>query len=106
MATENAPQGAAAGKSQASQPRQATAKKNEVPENETVEERAARTDEPQFFDTTIAKVVERENAEGDKEWVEVMSDNLYPGEKLKRTHDEELAEEKAKTREAADKDKK
>ncbi len=53
------------------------------------------TGEPVFFDTTIAKLVERENADGEKEWVEVMSDNLYPGEKLKRTEDEKDAEKKA-----------
>lgn len=53
-------------------------------------------DEIQFFDTTIAKMVERENEEtGEMEWVEVMSDNLYPGEKLKRAYDEEKAAENA-----------
>lgn len=36
--------------------------------------------EPQFFDSTIIKLVK--NANGD--WVEVMSDSLYPGEKLAR----------------------
>lgn len=47
-------------------------------------------DEIQHFDTTVAKLVERENEEtGETEWVEVMSDNLYPGEKLKRAEDEE-----------------
>jgi hypothetical protein len=55
-----------------------------------------KADEIQFFDTTIAKLVERENEDGDKEWVEVLSDNLYPGEKLKRADDEEKAAEKAK----------
>jgi hypothetical protein len=54
-------------------------------------------DEIQFFDTTIAKLVPRENEEtGETEWVEVLSDNLYPGEKLKRVADEEKAAEKAK----------
>jgi len=48
------------------------------------------------FDTTITKLVERENADGDMEWVEVMSDNLYPGEKLKRADDEEKQAEKQK----------
>lgn len=47
------------------------------------------SDEIQYFDTTITKFVERENADGDKEWVEVMSDNLYPGERLKRDEDAE-----------------
>lgn len=81
-----------------------------VEKDETPEKRAARTGEPQFFDTAVAKLVERENADGDKEWVEVLSDNLYPGEKLKRTEDDEKAEAKAKAaREArakADKDNK
>lgn len=50
----------------------------------------------QHFDTTIAKLVERENEEtGETEWVEVMSDNLYPGERLKRDVEEEKAKEKA-----------
>jgi hypothetical protein len=53
-------------------------------------------DEIQFFDTTITKLVERENEDGEMEWVEVLSDNLYPGEKLKRADDEEKAAEKAK----------
>lgn len=79
----------------------------ETNENETAEERAKRTNEPQFFDTTITKIVERENADGEKEWVEVMSDNLYPGEKLKRTDDEEKAEARDKAaREKAEKDNK
>lgn len=47
------------------------------------------SDEIQFFDTTVAKMVEVENADGEKEWVEVLSDNLYPGEKLKRAMDDE-----------------
>ncbi len=53
-------------------------------------------DEPIYFDTTIAKLVKRENSDGDEEWVEVLSDNLYPGEKLKRADDEEKAAEKDK----------
>lgn len=54
-------------------------------------------DEIQFFDTTITKLVDRpvldENGEetGETETVEVLSDNLYPGEKLKRADDEEKA---------------
>jgi hypothetical protein len=69
-----------------------------------------KSDEIQFFDTTIAKLVERdvpddgkdgEEGKTHKEWVEVMSDNLYPGEKLKREVDEEDAKKKA---EAARKD--
>ncbi len=60
------------------------------------EKQVAETGEPVFFDTTIAKLVERENERtGEKEWIEVMSDNLYPGEKLKRTEDAEKAKEKA-----------
>lgn len=44
------------------------------------------------FDTTVTKLVQRENeTTGETEWVEVMSDNLYPGEKLKREVDEERA---------------
>jgi hypothetical protein len=62
------------------------------------------TDEIQHFDTTITKLVERdvpdEGTDGEdgkthKEWVEVMSDNLYPGEKLKREADEEQNDKKA-----------
>jgi hypothetical protein len=72
-----------------------TEQKRQTPEKE-----AAKNDEPQFFDTTIAKLVEREveDKDGNKttEWVEVMSDNLYPGEKLKRADDEEKAAEKDK----------
>lgn len=65
-------------------------------------------DEIQFFDTTIAKLVERENEEtGEKEWVEVMSDNLYPGERLKRDVEEERAKEKEEVaRKEAEKNKK
>lgn len=68
-------------------------------------------DEIQFFDTTITKLVERKNEEtGDTEWVEAMSDNLYPGEKLKREVDEEKAKDAAekaqKAREKAEKDNK
>lgn len=67
-------------------------KKKNAPEN---------SDEPQFFDTTIAKLVERKNEEtGETEWVEVLSDNLFPGEKLKRDDDaEKLAEKEKKARE-------
>jgi hypothetical protein len=55
-------------------------------------------DEIQFFETTITKLVERENpVTGEKETVEVLSDNLYPGEKLKRVDDEEKAAAKAET---------
>jgi len=66
-----------------------------------------KSDEPQFFDTTIAKLVEREDPEtGKKEWVEVLSDNLFPGEKLKREDDaERLAEKDKQARQArAEKD--
>ncbi len=66
-------------------------------------------DEPLFFETTIAKYVEREveDEKGNKttEWVEVMSDNLYPGEKTKAEYDAEQAEKKAKAKEDADKSK-
>lgn len=52
-------------------------------------------DEVQHFDTTIVKLVERETEDGETEWVEVMSDNLYPGEKLKTAEDDELQARKA-----------
>lgn len=56
----------------------------------------AADDEPKFFDTTIAKLVQREveDEKGNKstEWVEVMSDNLYPGERLKSEVDAEKAQ--------------
>jgi hypothetical protein len=52
-------------------------------------------DEIQFFDTSFAKLVEREDEDGKKQWVEVVSDNLYPGEKLKSVVDAEKAEKKA-----------
>lgn len=58
-----------------------------------------KSDEIQFFDTTVTKLVEREVEDEDgkthTEVVEVMSDNLYPGEKLKRADDEEKAAKKA-----------
>lgn len=59
-----------------------------------------KNDEIQFFDTTITKLVDRpvldENGEetGETETIEVLSDNLYPGEKLKRAADEEKAQAK------------
>jgi hypothetical protein len=62
------------------------------------------SDEIQFFDTTIAKMVERdvpddgtdpEEGKTHKEWVEVMSDHLVPGEKLKRAMDEEQTAKRA-----------
>lgn len=57
-----------------------------------------KSDEIQFFDGTITKLVDREveDENGDKhvETVEVISDNLYPGEKLKRADDEEKAKAK------------
>jgi hypothetical protein len=68
------------------------------------------SDEIQFFDTTITKLVDRpvldENGEetGETETVEVLSDNLYPGEKLKRADDEEKAEAKKKKAQQAAKD--
>lgn len=52
-------------------------------------------DEIRYFDTTVTKLVKRENEDGDEEWIEVMSDNLYPGERLKRDVEEEKAKEKA-----------
>jgi hypothetical protein len=104
MAREkDAPHVAAAGDSQAQMG-------SGEPENqrETPEKRAEKTGDPQFFDTTIAKLVQREVEDADgkksKEWVEVMSDNLYPGEKLKRADDEEKAAKKAdRAREAREK---
>jgi hypothetical protein len=68
------------------------------------------TDEIQFFDTTITKLVERpvldERGEetGETETVEVLSDNLYPGEKLKRADDEEKAKAKQDKAKKAAKD--
>lgn len=65
---------------------------------------ATANDDIQHFDTTIAKLVERdvpddgtdgEEGKTHKEWVEVMSDNLYPGEKLKREADKEETDRKA-----------
>lgn len=59
-------------------------------------------DEIQFFEGTITKLVERPVLDkdgedtGETETFEVLSDNLYPGEKLKRADDEEKAEAKAK----------
>lgn len=84
---DDAPRGNASGESQAqSASTERDFKAANKPEN---------SDEIQHFDTTIAKLVEREAENGEKEWVEVMSDNLYPGEKLKRAVDEEKAAEKA-----------
>lgn len=55
---------------------------------------AGNGDDIQYFDTTVTKLVERENEQtGEKEWVEVMSDNLYPGERLKRDVEDERAQE-------------
>ncbi len=66
-------------------------------------------DEPQFFDTTIAKMVEREvedekTGEKHTEWVEVMSDNLYPGELTKAEYDEKQAEKNKKSDDESGKD--
>src|SRR3954463_4438785 len=48
----------------------------------------------QHFDTAVIKLVYRPNPEtGETETVEVMSDNLYPGERLKREVDAEKAKE-------------
>lgn len=69
-------------------------KKANKPTDDNGYPEAKADDEPVYFDTTIAKLVKRENADGDEEWVEVMSDNLYPGEKLKRADDDEKAAEK------------
>lgn len=50
------------------------------------------SDDIQYFETSVTKLVERENPDtGETETVEVLSDNLYPGEKLKRVDDEEKA---------------
>lgn len=54
--------------------------------------KTAVADMPLYFDTTVAKLVKG----ADGEWVEVMSDNLYPGERLKRSVDAEKAAAKAK----------
>lgn len=59
-----------------------------------------KSDEVQFFDTTIAKV--KKDKDGN-EYV-VMSDHLDPGERLKRDVDAEKAEKRAKRdKDAADK---
>lgn len=103
MASKDAPQAAAAAQTQkqSASGEQDWKAKNKAEDN---------NDEIQFFDTTVAKLVERENADGEKEWVEVLSDNLYPGEKLKRADDEEKAAEKERAarqaRAEADKNKK
>ncbi len=86
-------------------------KKRNAPD-ENGGEAQPKDDEPIYFDTTIAKLVKRENENGDEEWVEVLSDNLYPGERLKRDVEEEKAKKKAEKDKAdsekadADKDKK
>lgn len=95
---QNTPHAAAAAPSQA-QSGSADPKNAKSPEK-----KAAQKDEPQHFDTTISKLVERENADGEMEWTEVMSDNLYPGEKLKRADDEEKAAKKAEERQAQRRD--
>ena len=87
MANDDAPRVTASGETQAQSASGERAYKDaNKPEN---------SDEIQHFDTTVTKLVERENKDGDTEWVEVLSDNLYPGEKLKRAVDEEKAAEKA-----------
>lgn len=96
MAAKDGPRVSAAGESQA----QMGSAEPDFKRQNDPEQKVAKDDEPQFFDTTIAKMVQRE-VEDDKgnkttEWVEVMSDNLYPGEKLKRAYDEEKAAEKSK----------
>jgi hypothetical protein len=89
MADNKAPHVAAAAPTQAQMgSAEKEAKKRGAPENNE--------DEIQFFDTMIVKLVEKENEDGETEWVEVLSDNLYPGEKLKRAVDEEKQAEKEK----------
>lgn len=62
----------------------------------TAPDKGKNKDEIQFFDTTFAKLVERKDEQtGKTEWVEVMSDNLYPGEKLKSEVDAEEAQTRA-----------
>lgn len=87
MPNNDAPRATASGESQA---QSGSAEKDFKQANQPEE-----SDEIQHFDTSVAKLVERENDEGETEWVEVLSDNLYPGEKLKRAVDEENAAEKA-----------
>lgn len=63
----------------------------------------AKDGDPVHFHGTVAKLVQRTDADGNETWEEVMSDNLYPGEKLKRVEDANAAlsqDEKAR-REAA-----
>lgn len=55
-----------------------------------------KSDETQFFDTTIAKV-----KIVDGEEIVVMSDHLDPGEELKTAYDERKAAEKLKKRDDA-----
>ena len=95
MADNKAPHVASAAPTQAQMgSAEKEAKKRGAPENNQ--------DEIQFFDTMIVKLVAKKDDEGnevkddngDTEWVEVLSDNLYPGEKLKRADDEEKAAEK------------
>lgn len=60
------------------------------------------TEAIQHFDGTVVKLVERTNEEtGETETLEVMSDNLYPGEKLKSEADAEAAKAKADQAKAA-----
>lgn len=88
----------AAAQGQQSQAQSGSAETEQKIENDPAK-RLAETGEPQFFDTTIAKVVTDEDGE---ERV-VMSDHLAEGDRLKREVDAEKAE---KRRKEADKDKK
>lgn len=63
-------------------------------EPEQKRESPEKADGIQFFDTTIAKIRTDENGEE----VEVMSDHLMPGEKLKRAVDDEKLNEKLEQR--------
>lgn len=55
---------------------------------------ATKDDEPVHFDCTIAKLVKYTDSDGNETWEEVMSDTLYPGEKLKRVEDDNAALDK------------
>lgn len=75
-------------------PPKPAAKENPAPaktEEPKVRSQESTDGEPRFFEGTVAKM--RKNEDG--EWEEVMSDNLYPGEKLKSEWDLERSQEAA-----------
>lgn len=80
----------AAASGQQSQLQSTSAETEQKVDNDPAE-KARKDNEPQFFDTTIAKI-----KVVDGEEIVVMSDHLDPGERLKRDVDAEKAEKKAK----------